>query len=246
MQAINEGVYDWDIANGTIYYSDAGPQRARHFAGGGENARGVPGPPAPRRPAAIPRGDVAHFKGETERFECDYRFRARDGSWRWARQHGVALRDARGRAYRMIGSTGDITELKEREQQLAEQTAEQTAVGELLEAISRSAFDLDAVLRTLVESATRLCRAEKGFIFRLDGDVYRLAVDYGGVTPEFREFERSPDAARPRIRSSAAPRYEAGRPPRGRARRPRVPLPEAQRIGGFRTILGVPILRDES
>ena len=189
MRAINEGVYDWDIANGTIYYSDrvrailrVSPKELRSPAAFLDR---VHPDDRPRFRAAT----VAHFKGETERFECDYRFRARDGSWRWARQHGVALRDARGRAYRMVGSTGDITELKEREEQLAEQIAERTAIGELLEAISRSAFDLDAVLRTLIESATRLCRAEKGFIFRLDGDVYRLAVDYGGVTPEFREFE---------------------------------------------------------
>src|SRR5436190_18644791 len=61
---------------------------------------------------------VAHLKGDTERFECDYRFRARDSGWRWARQHGIALHDARGRAVRMIGSTGDITELKRAEEAL--------------------------------------------------------------------------------------------------------------------------------
>ena len=62
----------------------------------------------------------------------------------------------------MIGAAGNITELKERERQLAEQTAEQAAVRELLEAISRSAFDLDAVLRTLIESATRLPGPRRG------------------------------------------------------------------------------------
>ena len=189
---------------------------------------------------------VAHFKGETERFECDYRFRARDGSWRWARQHGVALRDARGRAYRMVGSTGDITELKEREEQLAEQIAERTAIGELLEAISRSAFDLDAVLRTLVESATRLCRAEKGFIFRLDGDVYRLAVDHGGVTPEFREFEarRPMQPGRESLVGRTALTKQVVHLEDVLADR-EYRLPEAQRIGHFRTMLGVPIMRDD-
>ncbi len=225
MHAINEGVYDWDIAGGTIYYSD----RVRTVMGFSPKELRTPAAFLDRvHPDDLPRlraAFVAHFKGETERFECDYRYRTRDGSWGWWRQHGVALRDARGRAYRMIGSAGNITELKERERQLAEQTTEQTAVRELLEAISRSAFDLDAVLRTLVESATRLCRAEKGFIFRLDGDVYRLAVDYGGVTPEFREFEAQ-HPMRPG-RESLVGRTaldEAGRPPRGRSRRPRVPL----------------------
>jgi PAS domain S-box-containing protein len=246
MQAIREGMYDWDIASGTIYYSERV-----------QNALGI-SPKELRTPAAFldrvhpddrPRfraATVAHFKGETERFECDYRFRARDGAWRWARQHGVALRDARGRAYRMVGSTGDITELKEREHQLAEQIAEQTAVREVLEAISRSAFDLDAVLRTLVESATRLCGAEKGFIFRLDGDVYRLAVDCGGVTPEFREFEVQ-HPVRPGRETLIGRTALEKRPVHFEdvLADPRYRFPEAQRIGGFRTLLGVPIVRDD-
>ena len=52
---------------------------------------------------------IAHFKGETERLEVEYRYRHADGSWHWARQHGVASRDQNGRAYRVSGSTGDIT-----------------------------------------------------------------------------------------------------------------------------------------
>jgi len=246
MRAINEGVYDWDIANGTIYYSDrvrailrVSPKELRSPAAFLDR---VHPDDRPRFRAAT----VAHFKGETERFECDYRFRARDGSWRWARQHGVALRDAHGRAYRMVGSTGDITELKQREEQLAEQIAERTAIGELLAAISRSAFDLDAVLRTLVESATRLCRAERGFIFRLDGDAYRLAIDYGGVTPEFREFEARhpmrPD--RESLVGRTALTKQVVHLPDVLADR-EYRLPEAQRIGHFRTMLGVPIMRDD-
>ncbi len=245
MRAINEGVYDWDIANGTIYYS----VRVR-------NALGIL-PEEVRTPAAFlnrvhpddrPRfraATLAHFKGETARFECDYRYRAHDGSWHWARQHGIALRDATGRAIRLVGSTGDITELKERENQLLEQTAEQTAVRDLLEAISRSAFDLDAVLRTLVESATRLCQAEKGFIFRLEGDAYRLAVDYGGVTPEFREFEakhpmrpgRETLVGRTALEKQIVHIEDVLTDPEYR-------WPQSQRIGGFRTMLGVPIVRD--
>src|SRR5207302_4986804 len=67
-------------------------------------------------PDDLPRclgGIIDHLKGNTERFACDYRYRALDGSWRWARQHGVGLRRANGRVYRMVGSTGDVTALKQ-------------------------------------------------------------------------------------------------------------------------------------
>ncbi|TAK79762.1 MAG: PAS domain S-box protein [Betaproteobacteria bacterium] len=122
MRAINEGVYDWDIASGTVYYSDW-VRRAVDL--GADELKTVEDWRNRIHPDDVPRYDaaiVAHFKGRTERFECDFHYRASDGSWHWARQHGFALRDARGRATRMIGSTGDITELK--------QTAEALCISE--------------------------------------------------------------------------------------------------------------------
>jgi PAS domain S-box-containing protein len=120
MRAINEGVYDWDIAKGTIYYSD----RVQAATGMTPRVNRTPGDWRSRiHPDDLPEYDrrlVEHLKGRSERFECDYRFRALDGSWRWARQHGIAVRDSSGRAVRMIGSTGDISELKRVELALKE------------------------------------------------------------------------------------------------------------------------------
>src|SRR5207244_6689025 len=67
---------------------------------------------------------LAHFKGETDRFETEFRYRAGDGRWRWARQHGIAQRDSRGRVQRMVGATGDITEAKNKERELQAAKAE--------------------------------------------------------------------------------------------------------------------------
>ena len=120
MRGINEGVYDWDIVKGSIYYSE----RVQAATGMTPEANRSPqdwrGRIHPDDLAEYDRRLVEHFKGRSDRFECDYRFRALDDSWRWARQHGIAIRDARGRAVRMVGSTGDITALKRIEQALRE------------------------------------------------------------------------------------------------------------------------------
>jgi len=120
MRAINEGVYDWDLAGNTMYYSE------RVYAVLGIPPNVVRTPKDWRRrihPDDLGEYDrrlIDHFKGRRDRFECDYRYRDGDGAWRWARQHGIAVRDARGRAVRMVGSTGDITDMKRVEQALKE------------------------------------------------------------------------------------------------------------------------------
>ena len=120
MDAIHEGVYDWNIKEGVGYVSP----RFRALLGIAPDDEITPESwrkrihktDWPRFSKAL----IAHLKGETERFECDYRYRDSAGRWRWARQHGVAQRDADGRAHRMTGSTGDITDQKQAEAEIQE------------------------------------------------------------------------------------------------------------------------------
>ncbi|HEY8692127.1 MAG TPA: GAF domain-containing protein, partial [Chloroflexota bacterium] len=80
-----------------------------------------------------------------------------------------------------------FTELQQRTSDLQEALEQQTATSEVLQTISRSAFDLDSVLQTLVDSAARLCRGPHSSLHLLDGGVLRIGA-VAGMTPEERDY----------------------------------------------------------
>jgi two-component system NtrC family sensor kinase len=71
--------------------------------------------------------------------------------------------------------------------ELRQSLEQQTATANVLEVISRSAFDLRAVFETVAESSVRLCGADRAFIFQFDGELLRMAASYN-ATPEFAEY----------------------------------------------------------
>src|SRR5205823_15051126 len=71
-----------------------------------------------------------------------------------------------------------VSELRQRTSDLTESLEQQTATSKVLEVISRSAIDLQAVFETVAESSVRLCGADRAFIFRFDGELLRVVASF--------------------------------------------------------------------
>jgi diguanylate cyclase (GGDEF)-like protein/PAS domain S-box-containing protein len=118
-QAANDGLWDWDLTGGTVFFSE----RWKSLMGLADHEVGTD----PRewldrvhpddRPA-LDQALASQLDGETRTMELEHRVRAADGSYRWMLARGRAVQDPTGRVIRFVGSSTDITDRKLLQEQL--------------------------------------------------------------------------------------------------------------------------------
>src|SRR5262245_28139090 len=158
----------------------------------------------------------------------------------FADQAVIAIENAR----LFVAEQTRTRELTERTQELSETLKYQTATSEVLNVISRSPSQLQPVLDTIVETAGRLCQADYALIFRLENGKYRLIAASNAEAEFVKHLSyTSYDADRGSLTGRVAiakttihipdvlddPEYARG---------------ELQKLGKYRTVLGVPLMRD--
>jgi two-component system, NtrC family, sensor kinase len=153
----------------------------------------------------------------------------------------------RDQAVIAIENTRLFSEVQAKTRDLSEALQQQTATADVLKIISRSAFDLDTVLETLISTATRLCNCgpKGGQIFRREDDVYRYAASQMNVDPDYLRHEQTAEIkpgrgtliGRVALSKRTVMIADAWSDPEYEEK-------DAAQTGNVRAMLGVPLLRD--
>jgi PAS domain S-box-containing protein len=173
-QSTNDGIWDWDLDTGRVYYSPRWLELVGYL------------------PGELP-GDISTFQdrlheddrdrvrlsiddylsGHSAEYRMEFRLRHQDGSWRWIMSRGIALRQAGGPAFRVAGTHTDITERMRAAERLESEVAERTAE-----------------LRTARDRAESSAAAKTKFLATASHDIRQplqaMALLLGSLAPEVR------------------------------------------------------------
>jgi adenylate cyclase len=153
-EATTEGIYDWNVVTNTLYLSE----RLKSILGLAETAATTSLRWAehvhPDDLATYKEAIAKHFKGETEKFNCEYRVRRRSGDFFWVADSARCIRGEDSRAIRLVGAIRDITRRKLAEFRLvaASQSAEKARqqLNDALESMSEGLVLFNADDRIVV------------------------------------------------------------------------------------------------
>lgn len=119
LEGANDGIWDVDLLRGDVFHSPRMAEMLGYRAGELGSAEEIwMALVHPDDLPALLRAKQAHLDGKTERYEVEFRARAKDGTWRWIHSRGRMVRNAAGEPARFVGVHTDVTEFKALQQRL--------------------------------------------------------------------------------------------------------------------------------
>jgi diguanylate cyclase (GGDEF)-like protein/PAS domain S-box-containing protein len=172
MQGANDGLWDWDVRADRLYFSPRWKQMLGYSEPELGDARGEwLGRVHADDRSALTQALEAHLSGASHHFEHEHRIQHRDGSYRWMLARGMAVRDAQGRATRVVGSQTDVTDRKQAEQRL-----QHDALHDALTGLPNRVLFLDR-LDQAIRRAQRANPSAAAAVLFLDLDRFKLVND---------------------------------------------------------------------
>jgi two-component system, sensor histidine kinase len=171
-QSTNDGIWDWDLNSGRVYYSPRWLELVGHLPGE------LPDDISTFQDRLheddrdrVRSGIDDYLSGNSADYRMEFRLRHQDGTWRWIMSRGIALREADGRAFRVAGTHTDITDRMRAAERLESEVADRTAE-----------------LRTARDRAESSAAAKTKFLATASHDIRQplqaMALLLGSLAPE--------------------------------------------------------------
>lgn len=198
MEGINDGVWDWDVESGEVYFS----ARWKSMLGYAEDE--IPNVfeswemlihPDDRKRAMAAVEE--HIEGRVPLFRLEHRLRHKDGDYRWILARGKVRRRPDGVPYRLVGSHTDITEQKRAEENLRYRAAFENLVSTISTDFINMPLDrIDRGIERALETIGRFTGVDRSYVFRFSEDRTRMDCTHewcaSGVEPQIDRMQNVP------------------------------------------------------
>ncbi|MCM2258122.1 MAG: EAL domain-containing protein [Vicinamibacteria bacterium] len=172
----NDGLWDWDLRSGRVYYSERWKSMLGHADGEiADSPEEWFSRVMPEDREALETAIREHVEGRLAHLEAEYRMCTAGGDWHWMLARGLAVRDGDGRAYRMAGSQTDVTRQKEVEARLLHDALHDSLTG-----LSNRTLFMDRLGQALARTRRRADSLLAAFY--LDLDQFKVVNDSLGHT----------------------------------------------------------------